>query len=96
MGLYMGYQRNYIVLYRTGELLPVSSTIHRNAFQCMAEDTEHAEEQCEDAYPGCDVVWVVETDNVETAYADYWNTTVGFGEAGLHQHGGINDHLENH
>lgn len=69
MGLYMGYQRNYVVLYRTDEILPADPPL---AFQCMAEDTEHAEEQCENAYPGCDVVWTVITDNAQSAYYDYW------------------------
>lgn len=27
-------------------------------FQCWAEDTAHATEQCEDAYPGCKVTHV--------------------------------------
>ena len=63
---------SYIVLYRTDELLPVDPPL---AFKCMAEDTEHAEEQCENAYPGCDVVWTVITNNVHYAYYDYWGVT---------------------
>lgn len=27
-------------------------------FVCMADDDEHAEEQCLDAYPDCDILWV--------------------------------------
>ena len=27
-------------------------------FECQAEDTEHAEEQCLNAYPDCAVLWV--------------------------------------
>jgi hypothetical protein len=30
----------------------------RETFQCEAEDTEHAREQAENAYPGCDIVSV--------------------------------------
>lgn len=63
---------SYIVLYRTDELLPADPPL---AFKCMAEDTEHAEEQCENAYPDCDVVWTVITDNVHYAYYDYWGVT---------------------
>jgi hypothetical protein len=27
-------------------------------FECHAEDGEHAEEQCQNAYPTCKVLWV--------------------------------------
>lgn len=27
-------------------------------FECHADDGEHAEEQCKDAYPTCSVLWV--------------------------------------
>lgn len=27
-------------------------------FECQADDDEHAQEQCEDAYPTCNVLWV--------------------------------------
>jgi len=47
---------NYIVLYRTKEIM---DTLHDPfGFQCYAEDADHAEEQCENAYPDCDIVWV--------------------------------------
>lgn len=61
----------FTVLYRTEELLPADPPL---AFLCQADDTEHAEEQCENAYPGCDVVWTVITDDVQEAYADYWGS----------------------
>ena len=32
-------------------------------FNCMAEDVDHAEEQCLDAYPNCGIVWVNEGPN---------------------------------
>lgn len=32
-------------------------------FNCMAEDGDHAEEQCLDAYPNCSIVWVNEGHN---------------------------------
>ncbi len=61
-----------IVLYRDEDSLPLDEPL---AFRCQAEDTEHAEEQCENAYPGCDIVWVVTTDDVDAAYDDYYDTT---------------------
>lgn len=35
-------------------------------FNCSADDPDHAEEQCENAYPGCSVLWVNEGHNVTT------------------------------
>jgi len=43
------------------------------AFDCQADDADHAEEQCLNAYPDCSIVWVVQTGNVQEAYNDYWN-----------------------
>lgn len=76
MGLYMGYQRHYIVLYRREDIMAPADPPF--AFKCMAENTEHAEEQCLNAEPDADIVWVVDTDDVQAAYADYWNTPAGF------------------
>lgn len=60
----------WVVLYRDDSLLPCDAPL---VFLCMAEDADHAEEQCEGAYPGCDVVWVVPyTGNVDAAYENYW------------------------
>ena len=39
------------------------------AFQ--AEDADHAESQMLDESPHASVTWVVQTDSVEQAYADY-------------------------
>lgn len=66
---------NYIVLYRDSTLKPLDVPY---AFSCQADDTDHAEEQCLDAEPGCDIVWVVETDNVTHAYDDYYNGVSDF------------------
>jgi hypothetical protein len=43
------------------------------AFVCQADDALHAEEQCLNAYPSCDIAWVQQTGNAEEAYNDYWN-----------------------
>jgi hypothetical protein len=42
-------------------------------FKCHAEDSDHAEEQCLNAYPEVNIVWVSQTNNVETALDDYWS-----------------------
>lgn len=59
----------YTVLYRDKDAQIFSLP---SAFVCQADEYDHAEEQCENAYPGCRIVWVVETDNVEEAFDD-WN-----------------------
>ena len=41
-------------------------------FLCDAEDTAHAEEQAEDAYPGCDIVWIEEGNDAYGAMDRYW------------------------
>ena len=35
-------------------------------FNCSADDADHAEEQCVNAYPACTVLWVNEGHNVTT------------------------------
>lgn len=42
------------------------------AYVCTAKDYDTAEDACIAARPGCDVVWIVQTDNVHKAYLDYW------------------------
>ena len=65
-----------MVLYREDGMHPLDAPL---GFGCWAEDMDHAEEQCLDAYPDCDIVWVVQTDEYETVKAldqalqDYWN-----------------------
>ena len=59
----------YIVLYKTPDCLLLDPPL---GFRCQADDTEHAEEQCMDAYPDCKILWVVITDNYEVALQDYW------------------------
>lgn len=61
----------YVVLYRDQALLPFDMPF---AFMCQADDTDHAEEQCLDANPDAEIVWIVQTDNVDVALADYWGT----------------------
>ena len=50
--------KNYVVLYRDEKVMcPADAPF---GFQCYAETGDHAEEQCQNAYPGVDVVWVWE------------------------------------
>jgi hypothetical protein len=63
--------RNYTVLYRIESIMsPLDAPF---GFICDAENTDHAEEQCTNAYPDCDVVWVVQGDDYADALNVYWN-----------------------
>lgn len=65
---------NFVVLYRDDSLLPADPPL---GFQCDAENSEHAEEQCENAYPGCTIAWVWQGPRgvgMEPALQDYWNS----------------------
>ncbi len=64
--------KNYVVLYREPMQPALSEPL---AFQCWAENTDHAEEQCENAYPDCGIVWVWQGEHgagVQPALADYY------------------------
>lgn len=61
----------YIVLYRIESvMLPVDDPF---GFRCHADDSDHAEEQCLDAYPDCDVVWVSEGGDYLSALDNYFS-----------------------
>jgi len=45
---------------------------HPITFVCQAEDTDHAEEQAENAYPNGVIVWAVRTNEPKVALADYY------------------------
>jgi len=58
--------KDYVVLYQwNGSYIPL-------VFICQAEDADHAEEQCLDAYPDADVVWIEPGTNVGEAFVSYW------------------------
>lgn len=65
---------DFIVLFRE-EGLPF--LFEPRAFACLAEDYDHAEEQCENAYPGCDIVWIYlcqsKNDSIESALNDWYS-----------------------
>lgn len=62
----------YIVLYRTDYSAPMDPPF---GFRCDADDTDHAEEQCLNAYPDCDIVWVWLGDSYQDALDDYWTVS---------------------
>lgn len=66
--------KTWTVLYRAQDSLPLDPP---EAFVCQAEDMEHAEEQCMDAYDlhEDDIVWVYD-DEPQRAYEDYWNAGI--------------------
>ena len=60
----------YVVLYRIESMMsPFDAPF---GFVCQADDGDHAEEQCLNAYPDCGVVWVVEGDDYREALKEYW------------------------
>jgi hypothetical protein len=65
--------KNYVVLYRIESIM--CALDEPFGFQCHAEDSDHAEEQCLNAYPDCDVVWVwegAEGVGMQPALDDYY------------------------
>lgn len=62
--------KNYIVLHRIeSEMNPFDAPL---GFRCTAEDSDHAEEQCLNAYPDCGVVWIIEGSDYSQALSEYW------------------------
>jgi len=66
--------KNYVVLYRIESIMtPLDEPF---GFQCFAEDSNHAEDQCLNAYGDCDVVWVHQSSpnvGMIEALKSYWN-----------------------
>ena len=63
--------KSWIVLY------VIAEDIVPQVFLCQAEDMDHAEEQCLDAYPDVDIVWAEEGEEGRgtfRAFANYWNS----------------------
>jgi len=62
--------QDFMVLYRIESVMsPLDVPF---GFFCEAEDVDHAEEQCVNAYPDADIVWVSDTDNYQVALNDYY------------------------
>lgn len=51
------------VVYRDKDAEPLDFEV----FRCKAEDSEHAKEQCENAYPTANILRIVETDDWQDA-----------------------------
>lgn len=64
---------DYVVLLWESDSLPADPPI---AFTCQADDTEHAEEQAENAYADCGIAWVYEGNNVGAAFDDYYTSGI--------------------
>lgn len=64
---------NYIVLYRC---ITAHSKDAPSMLRCGARDRIDAENQCIDHYPDCEVLWVAETDSSDTAYREYYASTL--------------------
>jgi len=65
--------RNFVVLYRDDSIM--SDEDDPFGFQCYAESSDHATEQCLDAYDGCNVVWVWQGPagvGLKPALNEYW------------------------
>ncbi len=65
---------NYVVLYRDEKIMSLLDEPF--GFQCFAEDIDHAGEQCLDAYPNVDIVWVWQGEygiGMDEALNDYYN-----------------------
>lgn len=64
---------NFVVLYRIESIMAPGDAPF--GFQCHAEDAEHAQEQCTNAYPDCAVVWTWEGEEgigMQPALDDYY------------------------
>lgn len=65
---------NYVVLYRIKSIM--CELDEPFGFQCYAENTDHAEEQCLNAYPDSEIVWAwigPEGVGMRPALDDYYN-----------------------
>lgn len=69
--------QNFVVLYRLEKImLPFEPPY---GFQCYADNVEHAEEQCLNAYPDAGVVWVwqgAEGIGMQAALNEYYEPTI--------------------
>jgi hypothetical protein len=62
-----------MVLYReSGDPHPANLPLF---FPCQADDADHAEEQCLNAYPDCTVAWIYQGKDKEGALRNYLGVT---------------------
>ena len=60
-----------MILYRNNGLTDIEEPL---GFLCSADNVEHAEEQCLDAEPDADIVWVCESLSYCDTIDNYYNT----------------------
>lgn len=61
--------KKFTVIYQEHEASLFSAPL---CFVCDADDADHAQEQCENAYPQCDILWIVDTADIEEAFRRYY------------------------
>jgi hypothetical protein len=75
--------RIYNVIYRPKES---KYPLDVEVFQCEAETVEHAEEQAEDAYPDCEILWIDQERDPQESIKNWYsvsleiNTMIGYSE----------------
>lgn len=65
----MSKLHKYVVIYREFDAGIFDAPL---LFKCDAENADHAEEQCSNAYPDADVLWVFDGDDIDAALTDYY------------------------
>lgn len=63
---------NFNVVYKPEEAKAFDFEI----FQCQAVDYDHAEEQCEDAYPNCCILWIDNEIDPEETLKNWFSSTL--------------------
>lgn len=66
----MDNMKEFVVLYRVESIMTALDSPF--GFVCWAEDVDHAEEQCLNAEPDGDIVWVVEGNSYDDALDNYY------------------------
>ena len=62
---------DYLVLYRIDSIMSPRDLPF--GFRCSATDPDHAEEQCANAYPDAELVWVSNAGTMSQAWDEYFN-----------------------
>jgi len=65
---------NFVVLYHAANCPAGVNVPSAMLVKSFCDDAAAA--TCDVAHPGADVVWVVETDNFDVAYADYYGENI--------------------
>lgn len=65
----MNELKPYVILYREDNEVLIDPW----GYKVMAEDYTHAEEQFENAEPNAEILWIVESDDYNTALEDYYS-----------------------